>query len=136
MVKVKSKGTVLQQELSSVFTAVSQLDSITYTGAESETYDCTTLDGAVGREYSQTGYSEVGEVSISGFFDPALAAHTEIRDLIDTPAAQNWKVIFADTATTTMSYTSAGASWENTVAMNDGLKFSSTHKVTGLPTYA
>jgi hypothetical protein len=136
MVKVASKGTVLQQEISSVLVARAQLDSITYTGSESEVYDCTTLDGAVGRAFSQTGYSSVGEVSLSGFYDPVLASHTEMRDLITTPAQQNWAVVFADTAATTMSFAGAGITWENTVAMSDGLKFSATITVTGLPTYA
>jgi len=136
MVKVASKGTVLNQEISMVQVARAQLDSITYTGSESEVYDCTTLDGSVGRAFSQTGYSAVGEVSISGFYDPVLASHTEIRDLITTPAEQNWQVTFADTGTTTMSFAGAGITWENTVAMSDGLKFSATITVTGLPTYA
>jgi predicted secreted protein len=135
MAKVPSKGTVLQQELSMVFTAVAQLTEIGISGIESETYDATTLDtSGAGKEYSQTGYAEGGEVSVSGFWDPALAGHQAITDLITTPADQNWKVIFADTGTTEMPFTSAGVSWEGTAAMSDGLKFSSTLKVDGLPT--
>ena len=135
MAKVASKGTVLQQELSSVFTAVAQLTEVGYSGGEVETYDCTTLDSGVGKLLGQTGYSEGGEVSISGFYDPALAGHQAISDLVAAPADQNWKIIFADSANKEMPFTSAGVSWEVTAAMSDGLKFSSTLKVDGLPTY-
>jgi len=135
MAKVPSKGTVLQQELSMVFTAVAQLSELSYSGGESETFDCTTLDSGVGKELGQTGYAEGGEVSLSGFYDPALAGHQAISDLVSTPADQNWKIIFADSATTEMPFTSAGVSWEVTAAMSDGLKFSSSLKVDGLPTY-
>ena len=66
MAKVPSKGTVLQQEISSVFTAVAQLTEISQGGIKSETYDATTLDtSGAGKEYSQTGYSEGGTVDIS-----------------------------------------------------------------------
>lgn len=136
MAKVPSKGTVLQQEISMSFTAVAQLTDISYSGGQSETYDATTLDtSGAGKEYSQTGYTEGGEVSIGGFYDPALAGHQAMTDLLTTPADQNWKVIFADSGTTEMPYTSAGVSWDFTAEMSDGLKFTSTHKVDGLPTY-
>ena len=135
MAKVPSKGTVLQQEISSVFTAVAQLTEISQGGIESETYDATTLDtSGAGKEYSQTGYSEGGTVDISGFYDPALAGHQAITDLVTTPADQNWKIIYADTGTTECPFTSAGLSWETTAAMADGLKFSSSLKVDGLLT--
>lgn len=136
MVKVKSRGTVFQQEVSMTYTAIAQLDSIAFSGFESETFDCTTLDGAVGKALAPTGYSEVGEVSISGFYDPVLASQTNLRDLVSAPAETNFKVIFADTATTELGFAGAGFSWESTVAMSDGLKFASTIKITGLPTWS
>ncbi len=133
MALVASKGTVLQQEISSTYTAVAQLTDVGYSGGESETYETTTLDSGTFKTYSQTGYSEGGEVSLSGFYDPALAGHQAISDLVSTPAAQNWKIIFADSGTTAMAFGSAGVSWETTAAMTDGLKFSSTLKITGDP---
>ena len=135
MAKVASKGTVLQQEISSTFTAVAQLTELSYSGGESETFDTTCLDSGVGKTLGQTGYSEAGEVSLGGFYDPALAGHQAISDLVTTPADNNWKIIFADSGTTAMTFTSAGVSWEVTAAMSDGLKFSSTLKCDGLPVY-
>lgn len=136
MAKVPGKGTVLQQELSMVFTAVAQLTSINLSGAGSETYKSTTLDtSGAGHEYAATGYSEGGSVDIEGFYDPALAGHQSISDLVTTPADQNWKVIFADSGTTEMPYTSAGVTFDVNATMDDGLKFSSSHKCDGLPTF-
>ena len=135
MAKVKSKGTVFSQEVSMVYNAVAQLTDISTSGSEVETFDCTTLDGGVGKELGQTGYSEGGEVSISGFFDPVLAAHQAITDLITTPAENNFKITFADAATTDWIFAGAGISIETTVAMADGVKFSSSIPVTGLITF-
>ena len=133
MAKVASKGTVLYQELSSVMTPVAQLTEVSQGGYESETYDSTTLDSGVGKEYSETGYVEGGTVDISGFFDPSLAGHQAIHDLVASPASQNWKIAYPDAAE--MTFTSAGLSFEVTAATADGLKFSSSIKVTGLQNF-
>ncbi len=45
--KVKSKGTALLQEISSVYTAIPQVTSIDISGEKGETYDSVTLDGGV-----------------------------------------------------------------------------------------
>ena len=78
MAKVKCKGTVLQQEISSVFTAVAQVISIDIGETKTETWDSTSLDTGVGKTKSQTGYAEPGDVSFEIFFDPALAGHQAI----------------------------------------------------------
>lgn len=136
MAKVVSKGTVLQQELSMVFTAVAQVVSLSYSGAESETFECTTLDTVgAGKEYGATGYTEPGSVDFEIFYDPALAGHQALTDLLTTPAEQNWKIIYADTGTTELPFTGAGISWGNDIQMSDGLKASGSIKLSGLPTY-
>ena len=136
MVKVVSRGTVLQQEVSSVYTAIAQLTDLSFSGFEAETYESTTLDGAVGKSYAPTGYSEPGEVSLGGFYDPVLASHTNLRDLASAPLETNFKIIYADTGTTTVTFAVAGVSWGAATAMSDGIKFSSTLKLTGLPAYS
>lgn len=136
MAKVKCKGTVLQQELSMVFTAVAQVASLEVTGGESETTEVTTLDtSGAGKEYMATGYSEGGSVSGELLFDPALAGHQAITDLITTPAEQNWKIIFADTGATEMAFTGAGVGFDITVAQNDALRASFSIKCDQIPTY-
>ncbi len=130
MAKIKSKGTVFQVSVSSLLTAVAQLTDISFSGAEVETFDCTTLSTTdAGKEYSQTGYSEPGELSIGGFFDPSL--HGTITSNITTPAEVDCAVVFADS--TTWTFKSAGMSLDFTVAMSDGVKFTSTLTLTELP---
>jgi len=133
MSKIVSKGTIFLQEVSMSYQAVAQLTDVGYSGGESETYDTTCLDSGVGKTYASTGYSEGGEVTISGFYDPALAGHQAITDLITAPADNSWRVTYSDG--TSMDFTGAGVSFESTMAMADGVKFSSTIKVDGLPTY-
>lgn len=136
MAKVACKGTVLQQELSMVFTAVAQIVSLGQSGAESETFDCTTLDtSGAGKEYGQTGYTEPGSVDFELFYDPALAGHQAMTDLLTTPAEQNWKIIFADTGVTEYPFTGAGIGFDVAVDMNDGLKASGSIKLNGLGTW-
>jgi hypothetical protein len=136
MAKVPSKGTVLKQGIAgAALTAVAQLTELSYSGGESETFDTTCLDTGVGKTLSQTGYSESGEVSLGGLYDPALAGHQAISDLVTTPDDCNWSITFADSVNKELTFTSAGVSWEVTAAMSDGLKFSSTLKVTGSPVY-
>ncbi len=136
MAKVVSKGTVFQVDIASTLTAVAQLTDISSSGNESETYDSTTLDGAVAKTYGQTGFTEPGTVDISGFYDPVLSTHTEMRDLLDTPADKDYAIVYADSGTTTKSFTGAGISFEDQVTLNDGVKFSCSIKLTGAPTYA
>lgn len=137
MAKVKCKGTVLQQEISSVFTAVAQVISIDIGETKTETWDSTSLDtSGAGKTKGQTGYAEPGDVSFEIFFDPALAGHQAITDLVTTPAENNWKVIFADTGSTELPFASAGVGFGATVDMGDGLKASVSLETTGLPTYA
>lgn len=137
MAKVRCKGTVLHQEIASVFTAVAQVVSMSHSGGASEDYDATTLDtSGAGKEYELTGYSDGGNWDFDLFYDPALAGHQAITDLVTTPAKQKWKVIYADTGTTEEPFTSAGITVGREVAMSDGLKMSVSCHCTGLPTFS
>lgn len=136
MAKVKCKGTKLQQELATVLTDVAQVLSLEVSGAESETYDATALDtSGAGKEYAPTGYSEGGSVSGELFYDPALAGHQAITDLITTPAEQDWAIVFADADATDMPFTGAGVGFDISVDMNDGLKASFSIKLDQLASY-
>jgi hypothetical protein len=136
MAKVVGKGTVIKQEIATTLTAVAQVLSWEHTGAESETFDCTTLDtSGAGKEYKATGYSEGGSCGFELFLDPALAGHQALTDDITTPAERDWSVTFADSGTSEWEWTSAGMSFSTTVAMNDGVKASVETKLTGLMSY-
>ena len=135
MAKVKVKGTIIKQEISSVLTAVAQITEFGSSGAESETFDATTIDTTgAGKEYEATGYSEGGSFDFSMFYDPALAGHQAITDLVTTPAACNWDCTFADT--TNCTFASAGVGFSFTGAMNDGLKADVSLKLDQLFAYS
>ena len=134
MGKVLCKGTVLKQTISMSLTAVAQVISIDHSGAESETFDATTLDtSGAGKEYKATGYSEGGSVDFEIFMDPALSGHQAITDEITTPSELDWEVTFADS--TAAGFTVAGTGYGWTVDMNDGLKASISLKLDQLLTY-
>ena len=133
MAIVKCKGTKLQHTVSASLVDIAQLLSIEHSGSGSETFESTTLDGSTYKTFAPTGYSNPGEVSAELFYDPALAGHQAITDLIATPATNAMKLIYADTAATNQAFTSAGVQFGATVDMGDGLKGSVTYTVTGDP---
>lgn len=136
MAKVKVKGTVIKQTISSVLTAVAQIIDFSHDGAQTEEYESTTIDtSGAGKTYSQTGYSEGGNFNFTAFYDPALAGHKAISAYIATPADCVWNVITTDSAPTTNVFTSCSVGFGFTGAMNDGLKCDVKLKITGLMTY-
>ena len=137
MAKVQVKGTVIKQEISSVLTAVAQITEFSHSGAESETFDATTIDtSGAGKEYNQTGYSEGGSVDFSIFYDPALAGHQALTDLVATPAECNFDITFADTGATNCTFVAAGVGFGFTGAMSDGLKADLSLKLDQLFSYS
>jgi hypothetical protein len=136
MAKIKCKGTVLQQTLATVLTPVAQIIDLSGPDMEAETAECDTLDNSdAGIPYMSTGRTEGGSLSGNMFFDPALAGHTNILDLLTTPQSETWKLIFADTGTSEWDITGVGFSFSPTVALADGLKASFAIKLDGLPTF-
>ena len=142
MAKIRCKGTIIKQTISASLTAVAQITDFNHDGAESETFDATTLDtSGAGKEYSQTGYSEGGNFGFTIFYDDTLAGHQAITDLVTTPASCVWNI--TTTAATAavmataaaMAFTSAGVGFGFTGAMNDGLKADVSLKITGLLAY-
>lgn len=136
MAILKGKGTVLQQTISSTLTDVAQVLSVSLSGEESETFETTTLATSVFKTYAQTGYTEPGTVEAELFFDPALAGHQAIVALLTTPADCVWKLKYSDSGPSSITYTSAGQSLNQTIVMNDGVKANLTMKRSGAPTRA
>lgn len=136
MAKLKGKGTVLQQTISASLTDVAQITDIDLSGEGSLDYDSTTLDGAVYETKELTGYSAAGTVKAGLFFDPALAGHAAIVALITTPATCVWKIKYSDAGPSSLTYTSAGVTLDQKIAMKDGVKATLTMNRTGAPTRA
>ena len=141
MAKLKVKGTVIEQASGTSYTAVAQVTGFSISGIETETYDSRTLDGTAGVEYDPTGYVEGGSVTFDLLYDPALAGHQAITDLAvaahlttnGLPNDVNWKVKFANTASTELTFVSSGISVDITGDATDGLRSSITLKCDGCP---
>lgn len=141
MAKLKVKGTVLKQGSGTTFTPVAQVTGFSITGMETETYDADTLDGSVGIAYDPTGRVEGGSSSWDLLYDPALSGHQDITDIVvaaallttGLPNKVNWKVLFANTSSTELTFTSAGVGFEITGAISDGLRGTATFKHDGCP---
>lgn len=133
MAKLKSKGTVFQQSISSVYTAFPQIISISVSGEAAETFDSTTLDGSVYKTHDPTGYTETATISWEYFYDPDNAVHTAFAALLSTPAANNFKLIYTDSTPTEVIYSGVGATLDKTIAANDGVKASASVKTSGAP---
>lgn len=136
MAKIKGKGSLLQLEIASVFTTISQMTSLDFPAPEVETFDGTCLDTTgPGKEPDPTGYADSGECGFELFFDPVLTVHQALTDLISAPAVVNWKAKFADAAVTVWSFAGILTKLSPSAKMNDGVKAQGTIKLKGIPTY-
>lgn len=139
MAKVKGKGTVLNMDIDGTPTPVAQVISIDLPDMESETYESDTLDNALaGVPYDPTGRTEGGSAGFELFFDPALAGHAAMLDLLNAPCDYidvDWSITFADAATTEWPFVGAGFSFGGSVALNEGVKATCSVKLDGLPTF-
>jgi len=136
MAKIKCKGTAIQQTVAAAYVTVAQVISLELPDMESETYESDTLDNTdAGIPYSQTGRTEGGSCSGELFYDPALVGHQNLTELLRVPQEESWKINFADTGTSSWSFTGAGFGMGGTVALNDGLKASFSIKLSKIPTF-
>lgn len=134
MAKVKVKGTTLKQTIAMSLTDVAQLTSVSVSGNENETVDSDTLDNASsGIPYESTGRTEGGSVDFEGLYDPALAGHQAITDLLTTAADTVWNIVWADT--TVHAFTSAGVGFDVDAQQGALLQCSGSLKVDGLATW-
>lgn len=136
MSKLKGKGSILELEVATVFTAITQILSIDGPVPDVETFDSTDLSTTgAGKELLPTGYAAPGEVSFECFFDPALSIHQSLLDLVNTPAVVDWKLKFSDAGPTTWPFSGVFKGMGPKIAMNDGVKASGKIALSGLPTY-
>ena len=147
MAKLRSKGCVLQQTISSVLTTVAQVISMDSSGEASLDFDSTTLDQSLHYETKDlTGYASPGTFKFELFYDPALAGHIALRSLVDgvgfTPVAPQtcvFKIKYSDatailTTPSSTTFSIAGISMDEKFATGDGIKMSVTMNKTSSPT--
>jgi hypothetical protein len=132
--KVKSKGTALLMEISSVYTAFTGLKQLSVTGIQSETWEYKVLDGAAAIAHSQTGYVQVATINFDLFRDPDDAVHQAFLAKCYAPADNNFKVTYADATPLSEIYVGVGFGMDTTAAPSDGLSSSCTIQTSGAPT--
>jgi hypothetical protein len=144
MAKLPVKNTIIQLNTTgTTYAAIAQVTGFGVSGTETETYESRTLDGSVGIPHDPTGYAEGGSVTLDLLWDPALAGHQDLTDLITAghlttnglPNDKTWKMIFPNTASTEITFVSAGIGFELTGEAADGLRASVTLKLDGIPTF-
>lgn len=138
MAIIRSKGTLLKLSIASVLTTIAQVPMIDLPEGANETFEADYLDNTeAGIPHKATGRTEGGEVGFELWFDPVLAGHQAITDLLTTPAASGTpgQIVFADAATTEWDFTAAGVTLGGTVQLKEGLKAKGKLKLDGIVDY-
>lgn len=131
--KIKSKGTVLQQEISAVYTTIPSLTDISISGQKSQTMDTSSLDGSQYMTKAPNGWSDPPTITANGFFDPDDTTQTAFAALIATPVATNFKVTYTDTTPTSHIYSGVGFGFDKSISLSDAVKCSYTIETSGAP---
>lgn len=132
-VKIKGKGTSLLQEISSVYTAIPQLKSITISGEKGETFASETLDGTAYKTKQWTGYNDPPTITAEGFYDPDDTTIQAFQTIVASGEPTNFKVTYTDTTPTSAIYPGVGFGFDKSVTMADGVGCSYTIETSGAP---
>lgn len=131
--RVKSKGTAFLMSISTVYTAITGLKSITLSGEKSETYASHGLDTGVFKTKEPTGYAEPCTITADVFYDPDDTVHLAFIALIAAPVATNFKVTYADATPLSVVYSGVGFGFDKTAVPADGLSGTMTIETSGAP---
>jgi hypothetical protein len=136
MAYLLSKGTILEQYISAAFVAVAQVESVSFSGAQSETMELRPLDASnAGVIHIPNGWVEGGSVTFNLIYDAALAGHQSITDVVNAPATTNWRLKHTDGSATATTFTSGGIGFGEEINATTAVRGSVTLKVTGLVTW-
>lgn len=131
--KIKSKGTVLAQEISAVYTTIPSLTDINISGEKSQTMDTTALDGSQFMTAAPNGNSECATITANGFYDPDDATITAFHALTATPVATNFKITYTDNTPYSRIYSGVGFGIDKTISLSDAVKMSLSIVTSGAP---
>ncbi len=131
---VKSKGTSLLMEISSVYTAVPQLKSVSLSGEQSTTFEAKLLDGSTFVKQIADGYANPCTISAEVYYDPDDTVHAAFIAKIATPVDTNFKVTYADATPLSAVYLGTGFGFDKTATPGDGLSGTMNIQTSGAPT--
>ena len=138
MAFVSSQGAELQVEISSVFTPIPQLQGFPWPAINTQFENVTTLDASGNFMVYNAIMNDTGEISCTGFWDPANAVHDFLMDnaILATKTALNFKAIANDAGDATMTFSAFVMGFAVTAEQNASMKFTLTLRVSGAITYA
>lgn len=132
-VAVRGFGAKLQLSISSVYTTIADIKSITGPTTSRETYDVTHMESPNGWREHIAGLKDGGEVSSEINYNPTAVTHQALLDTYESNSVSSWKIIFSDTSTITFS--GILTKLDISAPMDNAMTASITIKVTGEPTF-
>lgn len=132
MAKSRSVGTKFKIDES----AVGGLTSIGGVEISAETTDVTALDNSTGYKEYLGGFKDGGEVPLEGFLDGEDAGQDAMYAAMEDQEIHQFSIIFPAAIGKTWTFPGVVTKFATSVAVNDGVKYSASVKVTGKPTLA
>lgn len=132
MAKSRSVGTKFNID----DTAVGGLTSIGGVEVSAETTDVTALDNTTGYKEYLGGFKDGGEVPLEGFLDGEDAGQDAMYTAMEDQEVHQFSVVFPAAIGKTWSFPGVVTKFATSAALNDGIKYSASVKVTGKPTLA
>lgn len=129
----RALGTVLQIGKTSPIT-VARLSSIGGLEQSADTIDVTTLDSPGGRREFIAGFKDAGEVALEGYFVPTVGkGQKELYDLFESGEEEDFIIQFPNNMAK-WEFKGIVVGFATSADLEDPLAFSSSIKVTGVPT--
>jgi hypothetical protein len=109
------------------------LRSISISGAESQTFASSVLDGPQYETHDPNGFTTAPSISADGFRDPDDTTQQAFIALMLVPVATNFKITYADATPLSEVYVGTGFGFDTTVQLSDGLACSYKIQTSGNP---
>jgi hypothetical protein len=126
MARVPGKGTLFRLTISSTLTTIGQVIELDSANDETETFDGDYLDNTDEEiPVQHTGRVSRGDISGTMFYDPDLATHQFITDILEDPGTLlplAGSIVLADATPASVTFNLKGISMGLSVRMNDGVK--------------
>jgi predicted secreted protein len=99
-----------------------------------DTVETTTLESTGGYRTFIQGLKDAGEVSISGYFNPAdTNGQKKVYDLLGTGAETSFSIVFPASLGASWSFSGIVTGFTTSAAMEDLIPFEGTIKLSGVP---
>jgi predicted secreted protein len=132
------KGTQMQIQTSSgesssaAYTAISEINSITFDGMTRELIEVTSLDSVAGWREFIAGFRDGGNIAMNMNF--TQAGYFDLLDLFNTDEAENFRLVLSDTSATTFDFAAWVLGLPINIQADDAVKSDVSLKVTGAVT--